>query len=73
MFDNPSLLSSAILCRRNEESGSGDGWDSLFPTVLGWCTNNRKKDPATIIRGCGRRKQLLLLLTAAGEAERFRN
>lgn len=25
MFDNPSLLSSAILCRRNEESESGDG------------------------------------------------
>lgn len=23
MFDNPSLLSSAILCRRNEESGDG--------------------------------------------------
>lgn len=71
MLDNPSLLSSVILCRRNEESESGDGWDSLFPTVLEWCTNNRKKDPATIIRGCGQRKQLLLL-TAAAEAERFK-
>lgn len=70
MFDNPSLLSSAILCRRNEESESGDGI-VCFPRCWNGVQTTGKKDPARIIRGCGQRKQLLLL-TAAAEAERFR-